>query len=145
MATNIQNSELIEVERYELREPPSYWFDANRREFVQVLGVGLMISVSARVSPAQRRGRRQTRGAKMSERFHIGTDGIVTVFTGKVEVGQNSRTQITQAAAEELRLPVVQIRVIMADTELCPNDGGTAGSRTTPSTVPLRLIRCFGC
>jgi isoquinoline 1-oxidoreductase len=57
-------------------------------------------------------------------------------MTGKVEVGQGSRTQLTQAAAEELGLPVDQIRLVMADTELCPNDGGTSGSQTTPSTVP---------
>ena len=61
---------------------------------------------------------------------------MVTAFTSKVEVGQGSRTQITQAIAEELRLPVDKIRLVMADTELCPDDGGTAGSRTTPSTVP---------
>ncbi len=63
-------------------------------------------------------------------------DGFVTVLTSKVEVGQGSRTQITQAAAEELRLPVDRIRLIMADSAQCPDDGGTAGSRTTPSTVP---------
>ena len=136
MSTDTQINESNEVERYELREPPHYGFDTNRREFVQVLGAGLMISVSARVSIAQRRGSRRTRPAKMSQRFHIGADGVVTVLTGKVEAGQGSRTQITQATAEELQLPVERIRVIMADTELCPNDGGTAGSRTTPSTVP---------
>ena len=135
MATDFQNEESQEVERYELREQPSYRFAANRREFVQVLGAGLMISMSTRALPGQRRGGRG-RATKMSERFHVGTDGTVTVLTGKVEVGQGSRTQITQAAAEELRLPLGRIRVIMADTELCPNDGGTAGSRTTPSTVP---------
>jgi isoquinoline 1-oxidoreductase len=131
-----------EVERYELREGPAYRFDADRREFVQVLGAGLLIAVSSSAARAQERGgaRRGGRGTaraeRVSERFHIGEDGLVTVMTSKVEVGQGSRTQITQAAAEELRLPVSQIRVIMADTQLCPDDGGTAGSRTTPSTVP---------
>ena len=61
---------------------------------------------------------------------------MVTAFTSKVEVGQGSRTQITQAVAEELFVPVDKIRLVMADTELCPDDGGTAGSRTTPATVP---------
>ncbi len=136
MTSEIQHDEPAEAERYELREPPSYRFDANRREFVQVLGAGLMISVAPRVLSAQGRGGRRSRAAKMAERFHIGTDGMVTVFTGKVEIGQGSRTQITQAAAEELRLPVERLRLVMADTELCPDDGGTAGSRTTPSTVP---------
>ncbi len=57
-------------------------------------------------------------------------------MTGKVEEGQGSRTQLTQAAAEELRVDVANIRLIMADTDLVPDDGITAGSRTTPSTVP---------
>lgn len=127
----------IEQERYELREAPRYRFDANRREFVQWLGAGLMIAVSARPASSQRPGGRQGRRAeRLAERLHIGADGLVTVMTSKVEVGQGSRTQISQAAAEELDLPIERIRVIMADTELCPDDGGTAGSRTTPSTVP---------
>ena len=33
-------------------------------------------------------------------------------------------------------MPIDKIRLIMADTELCPDDGGTAGSRTTPATIP---------
>ena len=60
---------------------------------------------------------------------------MVTVVTTKVEVGQGSRTEITQAAAEELGLPLERIRVIMGDTA-GPDDGGTAGSRTTPAAIP---------
>lgn len=126
--------EFDEVERYELREPKPYSFRADRREFVQTLGAGLVVAVAASRTEAQRRSAR--REEKLSERFHFGEDGVITVMTSKVEVGQGSRTQITQAAAEEFRVPVDRIRLIMADTELCPDDGGTAGSRTTPSTVP---------
>ena len=60
----------------------------------------------------------------------------VTVFTGKVECGQGARTELTEAAAEELRVPVDRVTLVMADTELCPDDGGTAGSGSTPRTVP---------
>jgi isoquinoline 1-oxidoreductase subunit beta len=131
-----------EVERYELREPPAYRFDADRREFVQVLGAGLVIAVGASAARAQRgvRGRRGRGGGEgtvaPSRRFHIDKDGVVTAFTSKVEAGQGSRTEITQAVAEELFLPIDKIRLVMADTERCPDDGGTAGSRTTPATVP---------
>lgn len=128
----------VEVERYEFREPKRYTFEADRREFVQSLGAGLMIVATVKnTAHGQRPGRRNSRrDEKLSDRFHLGKDGIVTVLTSKVEVGQGSRTQITQAAAEELRLPTDRIRLIMADTGQCPDDGGTAGSRTTPSTVP---------
>ena len=128
-----------ELERYELREQGSYRFGANRREFVQLLGAGVVVAVAVKPTLAQerRRGGPQPRRAeKLSERFHLGEDGTVTVLTSKVEVGQGSRTQITQAVAEELRLPVDRVHLIMADTDQCPDDGGTAGSRTTPSTIP---------
>ncbi len=95
-----------------------------------------MIAVAAREARAQGRGRGPRREERLTERFHLGVDGVITVLTSKVEVGQGSRTQITQAAAEELVMPVDRIRLIMADTAQCPDDGGTAGSRTTPSTVP---------
>lgn len=124
-----------EVERYELRETKPYSFDADRREFVQTLGAGLIVVVAANQARAQR-GQSARRDEPLSDRFHFAEDGVITVMTSKVEVGQGSRTQISQATAEELRVPVDRIRLIMADTELCPDDGGTAGSRTTPSTVP---------
>jgi isoquinoline 1-oxidoreductase len=72
----------------------------------------------------------------VAARVHIDKDGAITVMTGKVEEGQGPRAQLSQAAAEELRVPVERIRLVMADTDLVPDDGITAGSRTTPGTVP---------
>ena len=68
--------------------------------------------------------------------LHIGQNGEVTVFTGKVEVGQNIRTSLAQAVAEELRTPLDSIRMVMGDTALCPFDMGTFGSMTTPMMSP---------
>jgi isoquinoline 1-oxidoreductase len=126
--------EFPEPERYELSEPTPYKFELNRREFVQTLGAGLLISVALPDIFAQRRGRPSD--ASVQDRLHIGTDGTITVFTSKVEVGQGSRTELTMAAAEELCVPVERVRLVMGDTALGPNDGGTAGSRTTPDAVP---------
>src|SRR5262245_564476 len=64
--------------------------------------------------------------------LHIEHDETVVVYTGKAEVGQNIRTSLAQAVAEELRLPVDSIRVVMADTARTPFDWGTVGSQTTP-------------
>ena len=33
--------------------------------------------------------------------LHISATGEVTAFSGKVEIGQNARTSLTQAVAEE--------------------------------------------
>jgi isoquinoline 1-oxidoreductase len=134
--------EFTEPERYELHEGPFYHFEVSRREFVQVLGAGLLISVAVPSLFAQRAGRGGgERSASLAQRLHIGADGLVTVLTSKVEAGQGSRTQLTQAAAEELHLPVERLRLIMGDTA-GPDDGGTAGSRTTPSSVPAIRKGC---
>jgi CO/xanthine dehydrogenase Mo-binding subunit len=61
---------------------------------------------------------------------------MVTVLTGKVECGQGIRTTLMQVAAEELDVPAARVRMLMGDTALVPDDGGTWGSLTTPETVP---------
>jgi isoquinoline 1-oxidoreductase len=67
---------------------------------------------------------------------HIDEDGKVTVFTGKVEIGQNIRTSLAQQVAEELRVPFSSITMVMGDTDLTPWDMGTFGSRSTPTMGP---------
>jgi len=111
--------------------------ELTRRGFVQLLGAGLLFTVSAPVVVAQRRGGRSgPRTRSVSARIHLAKDGTITVLTGKVEMGQGARAELAQAAAEELRVPVSRIAMLMGDTSLVPDDGITAGSRTTPSTVP---------
>lgn len=118
----------------EVHEPVPYDFGLRRRSFVQLLGTGLLLAVSAGTAVAQRR---RPRGARtIGARVHFGKDGSITVLTGKVEAGQGARAELSEAAAEELRVPVSQIRLLMADTALVPDDGITAGSGTTPRTVP---------
>ncbi len=131
------------VERYEQNETPRYQFDLSRRVFVQILGAGLVVSMSGDTTFAGGKPQfGQNRNIRINERLHIGRDGIVTIMTGKVEVGQGSRTEITQAAAEELKVSTDKIRLIMADTDHVPNDGGTHGSQTTPRTVPVVRSTC---
>ena len=72
----------------------------------------------------------------VAARIHLNEDGTITVMSGKVDEGRGRRTELSQAAAEELRVPVDRIRLIMADTDFVPDDGITAGSRTTPQNVP---------
>ncbi len=68
--------------------------------------------------------------------IHISENNAVTVFTGKVEMGQNIRTSLAQQVAEELHVPVASIAMIMGDTDRTPWDAGTFGSRTTPTMGP---------
>ncbi|MDQ2997786.1 MAG: molybdopterin-dependent oxidoreductase [Chloroflexota bacterium] len=64
--------------------------------------------------------------------LQIERDGRVIVYAGKTEMGQNIRTSLAQAVAEELRIPVTMIEMVLADTAHTPYDMGTVGSRTTP-------------
>jgi isoquinoline 1-oxidoreductase len=136
-------SKEISTSRFDLdcNDPADYSgteFEVNRRAFVQVLGAGLLLTVGEGVSFGQRRGGRGgSQGARnVAARLHLNRDGTITVMTGKVEEGQGSRAELTQAAAEELRVDAAKVQLVMADTALAPDDGITAGSRTTPSTVP---------
>ncbi|MFL6304048.1 MAG: molybdopterin cofactor-binding domain-containing protein [Candidatus Sulfotelmatobacter sp.] len=134
----------IEPERYELRAAAPYCFDLDRREFFKFLGAGLVVvSVLKTAAVAQESGgNRQRRGESLPSDIdawlHIGENGKITVYTGKVEVGQNIRTSLSQAVSEELHVPVESIEMVMGDTQLTPFDMGTFGSRTTP-TMNLQL------
>jgi isoquinoline 1-oxidoreductase len=132
----------IEPERYELFESPRYHFDLDRRDFVKALGGGIVVCLVARSAKAQQKGGRGKGGdgnrgpQQIGGWLHIGEVGQITLYCGKTEVGQNVRTSVTQAAAEELRVAPDAIRTVLADTDLVPDDGGTSGSRSTPSTIP---------
>jgi CO/xanthine dehydrogenase Mo-binding subunit len=113
----------------------------SRRTFVQTLGAGILITVTDTLSWGQRRGGRGGGGGgggamPVVARLHLNEDGTIAVMSGKVEEGQGARTELSQAAAEELRVPFDRIRIVMADTDFVPDDGGTSGSQTTPRNVP---------
>jgi nicotinate dehydrogenase subunit B len=144
MRGKVPNQIPLEPERYELAAAPVYHFDLDRRNFFKFLGAGLLVvSVLKNTGTAQESGGARRRGddslpKEINAWLHIGDDGKVTVYTGKVEVGQNIRTSLTQAVAEELQVPISKIELVMGDTQLTPFDMGTFGSRTTP-TMNLQL------
>ncbi len=132
----------IEQERYELFEAPAYRFELERRDFFKFLGGGLVLllaldgAASAQESGRGPAMRGDARPPELAAWLHIGEDGTITVYTGKTEVGQNIRTSLAQAVAEELRAPIGAVQLVMADTDLTPYDMGTFGSRTTPLMAP---------
>jgi len=141
----LKHESQLEPDRYELAAPPSYRFQVDRRGFFKFLGAGiLVVCVLKDVSPAQESGGGRPSGDDLPKEIgawmHIGEDGVVTVYTGKVEVGQNIRTSLTQAVAEELRVGPEKIQMVMGDTKLAPFDRGTFGSLTTP-VMNLQLRR----
>ena len=123
-------------ERYELFAGPAYRFEVGRRDVFKLLGGGLLVAFVVPAALGQESGARRGGGealpGEVSAWLHVGEDGRVTVYTGKTEIGQNIRTSLAQAVAEELRVAVSAITMVMADTALTPFDMGTFGSRTTP-------------
>jgi len=111
----------------------------HRRGFLGALGgVAVLCAVSEVEAQQQERP-----PGPISEWLHIDEDGGITVYTGKVEIGQNIRTTLAQVVAEELRTDPDRITMVMGDTDLCPYDAGTFGSQTTPRMVPvLRRAAC---
>src|SRR5271169_541844 len=136
----------LEPERYELTASPVYRFEVDRRVFFKFLGAGILIVGvlnNAHAFQESGAGKRpdESLPKEISAWLHIGENGAVTVFTGKVEVGQNIRTSLAQSVADELRVPFESVRMVMGDTELTPFDMGTFGSRTTPTMAPqLRRV-----
>lgn len=140
------DSDIIEQERYELFAGPLYNFNFNRRQFLKAFsgGIALIVPVSNVVAYALQQEQGESGAGRGNQRIpndigawiHIDEKGTVSVFTGKVEIGQNIRTSLTQAVAEELHVPLDTVRIVMADTDLTPFDLGTFGSLTTPRMAP---------
>src|SRR6185503_7440649 len=103
----------LEPERYELHDGAAYAFAFDRRDFLRTLGGGLAVllvvpQAGAQESGGGRRGQggNQALPTDLGAWLHIDERGRVTGFTGKTEIGQNIRTSLTQAIAEELHAPL---------------------------------------
>ena len=121
----------------ELPAKSEYQFSLDRRKFFKLFGGGLAVAFVLQdlvsfAGESVEPGTSLVPVSQVGAWIHIGEDGIVSVFTGKVEVGQNIRTSLSQIVAEELHIPISSIKMIMGDTDLVPYDAGTFGSRTTP-------------
>jgi nicotinate dehydrogenase subunit B len=112
-------------------------FQLSRRQFLKALGGGIIIFFSSGDLIAQE-GRPpgyRDLPSDLNAFLRIGADGRVACFTGKAELGQGIVTSLAQMLAEELDVPLQRVDMVMGDTDLCPYDMGTFGSRS---------IRYFG-
>jgi isoquinoline 1-oxidoreductase len=134
----------IEPERFELFEEPRYTFPITRRAFWQTATAGILLTVCLPLRAQEQDAADGRATDEISARFLFEESGRITAFTGKVEIGQGSRTLISQAIAEEFFVPVAQVSLVMGDTARVPDDGGTWASLTTPQTVPaVRTAAAF--
>jgi nicotinate dehydrogenase subunit B len=129
----------IDPERYELLDA-LFNAEQTRRDFFHIAGAGVIVALLMEKEVAAQPPKGGNVPREIGAWIHIGEDNAITVYTGKVEIGQNIRTSLTQVVADELHAPVKSIRVVMADTSAVPFDQGTFGSRTTP-TMASQLRR----
>ena len=128
-------------EQYELYEKNAIG-PLSRRDFFKYMGGGvasfLVFSdvMASQVVEQMDIWERSWADENIAAWIHINEVGKITVFTGKVEVGQNIRTSLAQIVAEELFVPVDAIHMVMGDTDLTPYDRGTYGSLSTPQMGP---------
>jgi nicotinate dehydrogenase subunit B len=106
----------------------------SRREFLQAGGalvVGFTLPVPAFAQQAPRAAVAPGKSLDIGEVdgfIAVNADGSVTIFSGKVDLGQGLRIAIPQMAAEELGIGIERIAMVEGDTGLTPDQGPTAGS-----------------
>lgn len=75
----------------------------------------------------------------------LSTDGVVTIRTGKVEIGQGILTALVQVASDAFALPADRIRVASGVTGVSPNESYTAGSLSVPHSATALEAACHTC
>src|SRR5260221_6626208 len=112
----------------------------SRREFLQGTGalvVGFAVAgIPSAVDGAPPLGLAPARPLVPGEVdgfIEIGANGRVTLFSGKVDLGQGLPTALRQMAAEELAVPIEAIDIVTGDTALTPDQGATGGSQGVKS------------
>jgi len=95
-----------------------------------IVGFSLAGPIAAALSRQVMAGVAEVDKAQVDSWFEISPDGTATVYTGKVDLGTGVETALNQIAAEELGLPFERITLVMGDTAVSPDQGGTWGSLT---------------
>ena len=124
--------------------------DPSRRGFLKrsgLLTVGFSLVPSFEIGAQQASSPARLPGSLQANRMLDGWIGIngdasVTIFTGKVELGQGITTALAQIAADELDVDLKRIRMISGDTARTPNEGVTAGSLSLQDSGTALRFAC---
>src|SRR6266702_306708 len=77
--------------------------------------------------------------------IRVDASGAVTILTGKAELGQGLKTALLQVAAEELKVPLVRLSLVTADTARAANEGYTAASHSMQDSGTARYSALTAC
>ena len=118
--------------------------NVSRRDFLKVSG-GLVIgfTLAPRLALSQDRLPGSLEANRMLDAWlRIEPNGTVTIFTGKIELGQGIGTALSQIAADELDVNLQRIDMVHADTARTPNEGQTAGSLSVEQSGTALRFAC---
>jgi CO/xanthine dehydrogenase Mo-binding subunit len=118
-----------------------------RRDFLKQSGALIVYwsaAGAARLKARARDGEERAQGPFDTRNSHVdprqldswiavAADGTVTARTGKCELGQGISIAQMQLVAEELSVPIARVKLIQCDTDVCPDQGTTSGSQSTPT------------
>ena len=103
----------------------------SRRDILQG-GGALIVSFSLAGAPdragAQAAAAKPVALTEVDSFLAVDAHGLVTVYSGKVDLGTGVATALPQIVAEELDVPLSMIRLVQGDTTLTPDQGPTWGS-----------------
>ena len=109
-------------------------FDVSRRHFFKKSGaLAVAFSLAPNLLEAQQAARPALPGSlnnfrKLDSWLSINPDGTLTLFSGKIELGQGILTALTQIVSDELDVEIARIKIVSGDTGRVPDEGVTAGS-----------------
>ena len=121
--------------------------ELSRRDFLKASGA-LIVSFSAASTSeelAAAQGPFDTHAShvdpsKLDSWLAVASDGTVTAYTGKCDLGQGMLTAQTQLVAEELCVALDRVKLIQCDTSVAPDQGTTSGSQSTPTNFNMRNL-----
>ena len=119
----------LEVAAKGLTSSSSFGGTGNRREGKRGRGYAVMMKSTVASSTSQ-------------ARLKLGDDGVVTLYTSTVEMGQGGHTAMAQITAASLGLPPGSIRIIGPDTAITPFDTSSSASRSTSMMGNAVIAAC---
>jgi nicotinate dehydrogenase subunit B len=123
--------------------------NVSRRNLLRA-GAGLVVAIAyapllalaqGTEAPAQLPGSLNS-NRLLSSWLRVNPNGTVTVFTGKVELGQGIASALAQVAADELDVGYRRINMVTADTSRTPDEGITAGSQSIEQSGTAIRFAC---
>lgn len=122
--------------------------NVSRRNFLKA-GTGLVVGIAlapdalaqGAAVPARLPGSLNN-NRQLSAWLRINPNGTVTVFTGKMELGQGIASALAQIAADELDVDYQRIDMVAPDTSRTPDEGVTAGSQSIEQSGTAIRFAC---